>query len=428
MEKKALNCFSKALFLLLLVFFIASISSQTAYGEIIIIPNGNYQILTNATYQLPNGFSGTVTIANNVTDVKIIGSDHNHIETNIVVSGGRTVALNLTIENLSIEAPNIFVGSHGIDFGSAGNFVHRLNLSGESTIRGKLWGAGIHVPENISLIIESVPGEVQGIVHAWGGSTGGAGIGGGNYGSVGTITISSGIVKATGGDDGAGIGRGSWGSGGTITISGGTVHAIGGDRGAGIGGGYYVSGGTITISGGTVDARGGDKGAGIGGGAGGSGGTITISGGTVDARGGDRGAGIGGGEVGFGGTITIDGGTVTATGGHYGAGIGGGYYGPGGTIIISNNPTVIATMGMSASADIGNGHESWGVTTIRASSPSGVNLSYIRLDVKNNLDVIPNTTVTANGYNYAVNNEGQTGFFMLREEPKVIVVTHLQHP
>ena len=75
----------------------------------------------------------------------------------------------------------------------------------------------------------------------------------------------------------AGIGGGNSGAGGTITINGGTINTTGGDSAAGIGGGYGGAGGTTTINGGTVNATGGDSGAGIGGGSGGAGGTITLS-------------------------------------------------------------------------------------------------------------------------------------------------------
>ena len=127
----------------------------------------------------------------------------------------------------------------------------------------------------------------------------------------------------------AGIGGGNGGSGGTVTINGGNVTATGVDSAAGIGGGYDASGGTITIHGGNVTATGGGSGAGIGGGLNGSGGTITIHGGSVTATGGPLAAGIGGGTEGSGGTVTIHGGNVTATGGGSGAGIGGGLNGSG---------------------------------------------------------------------------------------------------
>ena len=114
----------------------------------------------------------------------------------------------------------------------------------------------------------------------------------------------------------------------------GSLNATGHDKAAGIGGGNNGSGGTITINGGNVTATGRDYGAGIGGGQYGAGGTITINGGIVTAKGGDRSAGIGGGSHGTGGTITINGGKVTANGGYSSVGIGDGYNGSGGNITL----------------------------------------------------------------------------------------------
>ena len=120
--------------------------------------------------------------------------------------------------------------------------------------------------------------------------------------------------------------------------------------------GVKSAGGTITISGGEIRTTGGKDAAGIGGGRGSHGGTTTISGGTILARGGARqqrkedvhndnsvghesrgqnAAAIGGGYTGSGGTITISGGTVVALGSKFAAGIGGGMYGDAGTIKIS---------------------------------------------------------------------------------------------
>ncbi|MDR2253499.1 MAG: hypothetical protein LBD97_06530, partial [Bifidobacteriaceae bacterium] len=138
------------------------------------------------------------------------------------------------------------------------------------------------------------------------------------------MTISGGVVTATGRGYGTGIGGGGsssssyLGSGGDITISGGVVTATAGGGGAGIGGGNLQDGGVILISGGTVNAAG-QNGAGIGGGyggtVGGSGGVITISGGFVTAS--TSGtysspAAIGGGANGVTGAVSITGGAVVA--------------------------------------------------------------------------------------------------------------------
>ena len=86
-------------------------------------------------------------------------------------------------------------------------------------------------------------------MNAAGGDNGGAGIGGGDYGSGEDITITGGTVNAAGGNGGSGIGGGDYGSGEDITIKGGTVNAAGGYGGAGIGGGYEGSGSNVTVSG-----------------------------------------------------------------------------------------------------------------------------------------------------------------------------------
>ena len=186
-----------------------------------------------------------------------------------------------------------------------------------------------------------------GIVEATGSKAsdyGGAGIGGGNNNSK--IIVNGGKVIATSGKTdvnsrgAAGIGS-AYGQNGmkTITITGGEVKARG--NSAGIGGGAYRNAGTILITGGTVTAISESAGAGIGGGGGdwpgdnmGVNGSITITGGTVIAQGGPYGAGIGGGgwknQAGnnagaqASGNITISGGIVTATGGQYAPGIGSG--------------------------------------------------------------------------------------------------------
>jgi len=216
-----------------------------------------------------------------------------------------------------------------------------------------------------------------GIVKATGGSVndeGGAGIGGGDRdgdrgGNGGTTIIYGGDVTAQGGANAAGIGGGDdGGSGGTVKIYGGTVKATGGSvnsrGGAGIGGGGIGSGSWVEIRGGNVTAKGGANAAGIGGGDEGSGGEITITGGTVNATGGseyyDGGAGIGGGNEKDGGTIRITGGEVTSQGGCDAAGIGGGDYGKGGTITITGG-TISATGG-EYGAGIGGGQSKGGGT------------------------------------------------------------------
>ena len=143
---------------------------------------------------------------------------------------------------------------------------------------------------------------------------GGAGIGGNNVGSCGSIVIEGGSIIANG-SLGAGIGSGNNAGCGDITISGGTVTATGGSSAAGIGSG---SGGTcsdITISGGTVTATGGTNAAGIGSGKNAKCGDITITTGVTQVtatKGSDAPNSIGaGGGTGTCDTVTIESANVT---------------------------------------------------------------------------------------------------------------------
>ena len=99
-----------------------------------------------------------------------------------------------------------------------------LTLSGTNTLKSGYYYAGLAVPGGAALTI--------------------------------TAASSDGELYATGGEHGAGIGGGDAGTGGTIIIKGGSITATGGNWGAGIGGGFKGSGGTISISGGTVIATG----------------------------------------------------------------------------------------------------------------------------------------------------------------------------
>ena len=231
---------------------------------------------------------------------------------------------------------------------------------------------------------------------ATGGSSGGAGIGGGAEGYYDTkdtssIVINGGKITATGGEGAAGIGGGGLcsGYGGkvnkndpddrsqTITINGGNIEA------AGIGGGsMYNNGGegAVTINGGHIKSEG-KNGAGIGGGWGGDiggDGDVLITGGVIEAEG-LRGAGIGGGgsdydrnndpnrgTLGGDAKVKIRGkNTIIKAKGHLGAGIGGGsVYNPaisgvhnGGSaeIEITDGATVKEAVGGTGGAGIGSG-------------------------------------------------------------------------
>ena len=294
-------------------------------------------------------YTGSKTISFTVFDGTVTAT------TTAMTSGIYRVSSNVTVDErivvtgdvtLILDEGKTLTALKGIDV-SSGNML-TIEGMGSLYATGDNYAAGIGGGDNGSGGTITING---GTVIATGNN--GAGIGGGDNGSGGTITINGGTVTATGGLGAAGIGGGNGGSGGIINIINGTVTATGGMYGAGLGGGENGSGETIYIVSGTVTATGGMFGAGLGGGRGGTGGIIIISGETVTATGGMYGAGLGGGENGSGGAIYISGGTVTATGGDGGAGLGGGEYGSGGAIYISGGK-VTANAGMHASS-IGSG-------------------------------------------------------------------------
>ena len=181
------------------------------------------------------------------------------------------------------------------------------------------------------------------------------------------------LVKGEGPDLSAGIGSEKNYASGNIIINGGLINATGCPGGAGIGGGRFGSC-NVTINGGTVNATGGDKvnvlgnwysgGAGIGVGERGTSVTVNITGGDITATGRGGGAGIGGASdwapdiTTF--IINISGGRITATGSRAtvgtidesAAGIGGGFAQPCNstgagsmTITLSGSPQIKASAG-----------------------------------------------------------------------------------
>ncbi len=339
----------------LLILLLMQTAVPIAAANTTTISTGNYTISSNGLFQLPDTYSGTISIADSVYEATVIGSVYspNDIITMIDIGSSRTTALTLTLQDIEINNAS----GHGIDLGSTTADV-TLNIGGDCTIQASR--AGIHAPGGNSLFIDSLSGN----------------------------------------DDED-----------TLTVSSGT-HC------AGIGGYLGEDGGNITISGGTVNASGGSNGAGIGGGngtppeVGGGGGTITINGGVVNAQGGSGGAGIGGGNGGDdnadGGHIYLNGGIITATGGDCGAGIGGGYNGKGAAVQVQGNPTIIATGSTSDNAQhIGHGYN----TSDSGSLIDGHHyLSYLRfhvVDVGNN--DISGATVSVDDHNYTTNGSGLTG-------------------
>ena len=131
-------------------------------------------------------------------------------------------------------------------------------LTGTNSVTTSAEGQpAIFIPEGKTLTIQGT-----GSLTANATGVGSAGIGGGYQGGIsykgincGNIIIESGTVMAAGGEGGAGIGGGAYGTCGTITISGGTVTATGGDYAAGIGCGVGGTCGDITISSGVTSVE-----------------------------------------------------------------------------------------------------------------------------------------------------------------------------
>ncbi|WP_034270407.1 InlB B-repeat-containing protein [Actinospica robiniae] len=227
-------------------------------------------------------------------------------------------------------------------------------------------GAGISV-DGATLLIEG-----RAVVHATARQSTAAGIGGDSrHPENGSVTLTGHAhVRAAGGQFGAGIGGGDHGAGGTVTINDHATVTAASTDGAGIGGGDYAAGGTIHITDSAHVTATSGAGAGIGGGYwGGDGGAVTIDGAaTVHATSTGRGAGIGGGQAaltspptgGNGGTVAIGGSAgVVAEGSYIGAGIGGGGNGAGGSLTVTGHPIVVAkTTGYGAG--IGGGYHGAG--------------------------------------------------------------------
>ena len=275
--------------------------------------------ITATGYTLGDGsetaYTGAYTITS--TAAEAVGNG-------IVVASG---AHQITLKDANIDVSKV---RGACAFEIAPGASVQLTLSGSSSLKSGDDKAALQVEEQGGVAAELfVTKASTGSLECVGGENA-AGIGGGNKGSSGTISVEGGTLKATGGYFAAGIGGGNmYGNCGAVTISGGTVEATAGKYGAGIGGGHYGTWASITITGGNVKAYATYYGAGIGSGyqASTEGGTVTITGGTVEASSSQYAAGIGGGYGGKSGAITITGGTVTAKAGGSAAGIGNGING-----------------------------------------------------------------------------------------------------
>lgn len=236
-------------------------------------------------------------------DATITGSS----TTNVILVDG--VEATITISNLDIQIPHDKNDETARTWVPAIRLMNGANLhlilEGENTLKGGDMCAAIEVPEGCTLTISG-----EGSLKATGGEGAGIGASSRRNGSLGTIVINGGDIKAYGGGMAAGIGGSAEGGSGTIIINDGTVYAKGGHGsyykdiknvygGAGIGGGangcvdkIEINGGNVTAYGGYATNAGRHPGAAIGSGGGGSKavgegrykyGDIVINGGTVSA-------------------------------------------------------------------------------------------------------------------------------------------------
>ena len=299
-------------------------------GSTFVVESGT--VIANGGYQgagIGGGLSGdggTVIISGG-TVTATGGSNAAGIGGGAGGSGG-----SVTIDSGTVTAKG---GSTGAGIGGGNQGVGSLQVTvngGEIMATGGyngdgIGGAGEYQSYGVNITING------GKVTATGGQNA-AGIGGSKTSSTNCrITVNGGEVIATGGDNAAGIGGVPDGQGSIVAINGGEVTANGGTGAAGIGGGYpYRSCGTVTITGGLVTATGkiksgerlNNSAAGIGSGGYYSGSdqpiSVAISGGTIIATGSTGAAGIGGGAISTNGdwsylqpgSLTITGGSVWA--------------------------------------------------------------------------------------------------------------------
>ncbi len=158
---------------------------------------------------------------------------------------------NITLEGVDIESAS----SPFHIMGSAGAVTLTLADDSVNTLICTNGYAGLQKDNSAELVICGGDYGTGSLIAE--GAEASAGIGGGDSycGAVvdaDNITITGGIVSATGGMYGAGIGGGWKGDGKNITITGGVVTATGGDTAASIGGGYDGIASNVVITGGSV--------------------------------------------------------------------------------------------------------------------------------------------------------------------------------
>ena len=280
------------------------LAADVELPEIEVSMDGGIALLASTdTYNIANGgININSSTLEQYNDATITGTS----TTNVILVNG--VEATITISNLDIQIPHDKNDVTASTWVPAIRLVNGANLNlileGENTLKGGDMCAAIEVPEGCTLTISG-----EGSLKATGGEGAGIGASSRRNGSLGTIVINGGDIKAYGGEMAAGIGGSAEGGSGTIIINDGTVYAKGGHGsyykdiqnvygGAGIGGGangcvdkIEINGGNVTAYGGYATNAGRRPGAAIGCGGGGAKaveggykyGDIAIKGGTVSA-------------------------------------------------------------------------------------------------------------------------------------------------
>lgn len=248
-----------------------------------VIPMGNYTISVGGVYEIPPGYSGTITIASGVQDVKIRQQTSGQLS-EVYIDGPASGSANLWIENLNIR--NIDQDVPVIQFYGSGNYLSSkgsntlqkgneagtpspitnydkavihvgdgLTLSGSGTLTAKNrgWGTGPVIGadefEMSTANIAVVSGTYDLSVKTHSPNQGnGACIGSGYFGTIGNIIIYGGKIVASS-SEGAGIGADWQGTGTGDILIGNKAHIIStATTGAAIGSGELGTAGNITIS------------------------------------------------------------------------------------------------------------------------------------------------------------------------------------
>lgn len=349
---------------------VGNVSQTEPTGTPIMITAGNYTISADGVYMLASGYSGTVTIASGVQNVKIQQQTPGTALNEAFIVGPASGNANLWIEDLNIENQSTdaniikFQGSNNYLTTKGRNILFRNdNSSGGRNLRSAVINVGG------GLTLDGANGSSLNVIMDTGAtslgmiSTSGAGIGTDYYeNSTASIYLNSGNVNVAMkyGPVGAGIGSGDGGSIGNIIISGGIINVqVENVRptwrtvGACIGSGRFGTAGDITIDNAAVSVTAHD-GAGIGsGGTNGNVGNINIGNNAVINATSIGGAGIGSGYGGprlfrqpsSAGDITISRRASITSFSNEGDNIGAGYCSTVGTITyvddwaIDNNPS-----------------------------------------------------------------------------------------